>query len=423
MENLYKNSSWNAISVIVPALIAIPSLGVLARGLGPDFFGLYSLIFIVLGYSGIFDAGVTKSVVYFVSSSKNCDKEINNLVSTACLLLFTLSFMVVLPVAYFVDDLILLLTSDSSKAYKEITLGIRLALLSIPLIMVNLVFQGYFEGRSKFYELSRIKIAVNPLSSLLPALSTMIIGTLKAAILSLIIAKVLSLIAVFLFYVRDLNQRGQSFGSVSLSSLRKLITFGGWISLSNILSPIMNTCDRFMVASINGSANLSLYSIAADAISKFTIFPVAVSKVIFPIFSDSSKKSIHRDVKRKSFQMIGYPMMVLTVFGIIFSENIIMIWFGNEYLGSTVVVFQLLLIGLFFNSIAQIPYSEIQARGYANYTALLHSLEIIPHIFCLWFLVTNYEIVGAALAITIRSVADALLLILIEKKINAKSRI
>lgn len=423
MVNLYKNSSWNAISVIVPALIAIPSLGVLARGLGPDFFGLYSLVFIVLGYSGIFDAGVTKSVVYFVSSSKNCDKEINNLVSTACLFLFTLSFMVVLPVAYFVDDLILLLTSDSSKAYKEITVGVRLALLSIPLMMLNLVFQGYFEGRSKFYELSRIKIAVNPLSSLLPALSTMIIGTLKAAILSLIIAKVLSLIAVFLLYLRDLNQRGQSFGSVSLSSLRKLITFGGWISLSNILSPIMNTGDRFMVASINGSANLSFYSIAADAISKFTIFPVAVSKVIFPIFSDSSKKSIHRDVKRKSFQMIAYPMMILTVFGIIFSENIIMIWFGNEYLGSTVIVFQLLLIGLFFNSIAQIPYSEIQARGYANYTALLHSLEIIPHIFCLWFMVTNYGIIGAALAITIRSVVDALLLILIEKKINAKSRI
>ena len=423
MEKLYKNSSWNVTSVIIPALIAIPSLGILARGLGPDFFGLYSLIFIVLGYSGIFDAGVTKSVVYFVSNSKNCDKEINNLVSTACLLLFTLSFMVVLPIVYFADDLIFTLTGDPSKAHHEFTLGIRLALLSIPLIMLNLVFQGFFEGRSKFYELSLIKIAVNPLSSLLPALSTIIIGTLKAAILSLIIAKVISLIAIFLFYVRDLNHRGQSFGSVSILSLRKLIKFGGWISLSNILSPIMNTFDRFIVAAINGAANLSFYSIAADAISKLTIFPVAVSKVIFPIFSNSSKESIHRDVREKSVQMIAFPMVILTVLGIIFSEKIILIWFGSEYLGNTIVVFQILLIGLLFNSLAQIPYSVIQARGYANYTALLHSLEIIPHILFLWFMVTSYGIIGAALSITIRSAVDALLLILIEKKINAKSRI
>lgn len=423
MENLYKNSTWNALGVIIPALIAIPSLGILARGLGPDFFGLYSLIFIVLGYSGIFDAGVTKSVVYFVSNSKNSDKEINNLVSTACLLLFTLSFIVVLPIVYFADDLILSLTGDPSKAHHEFTLGIRLALLSIPLIMLNLVFQGFFEGRSKFYELSLIKIVVNPLSSLLPALSTIILGTLKAAITSLIIAKVVSLIAILIFYVRYLNHRGQSFGSVSTLSLRKIIKFGGWISLSNILSPIMNTFDRFMVAAINGITNLSFYSIAADAISKFTILPISVSKVIFPIFSNYSKKSTHRDVRKKSVQMIAYPMVILVVLGIIFAEKIILIWFGGEYLGSTIAVFQLLLVGLLFNSIAQIPYNVIQANGYASYTALLHSLEIIPHILFLWFMVTNYGIIGAALSITIRSAVDALLLILIEKKINAKSRI
>lgn len=423
MTKLYRNSAWNTLSVIVPAFIAMPSLGILARGLGPDVFGLYSLVFIVLGYSGIFDAGITRSVVYFVSRNRSSDNEVSDLISTACVFLFSFSLLIVAPLAYFMDDFVGSLSGYTQESQYQLIVGMRLVVLSIPLVLLNLVFQGYLEGRQKFFELSVFKMAINPLASLLPALSVLIYGTLTAAILSLLTAKLIALVLISLVYVRDLGQRKQSIGNVSLSSFDKIIRFGGWISLSNVLSPIMNTFDRFIVASIYGANATGMYSVAADAVSRFSIFPVAVAKVIFPIFSDSSKEPIHQEIRRQSIRMISLPMLAVTSFAIFYAEEIILMWFGSAYIGNTVLVFQVLLMGFFFNAIAQVPYGIIQASGNAKYTAMLHAAEVIPHLIFMYFMVSNYQIVGAALAISIRSVLDALLLFIIEKNTNAKSGI
>lgn len=61
--SIIKNSVWNLFGYAIPTLIAIPSLGFLARGLGPEGFGVYTIAIALVGYAGIFDVGLTRSVI------------------------------------------------------------------------------------------------------------------------------------------------------------------------------------------------------------------------------------------------------------------------------------------------------------------------------------------------------------------------
>ncbi|HEI2257137.1 TPA: hypothetical protein SI439_000001, partial [Escherichia coli] len=49
-NTLLKNGVWNLAGYILPTLIAIPSLGYIARVLGVEQFGLFTLSMAIVGY-------------------------------------------------------------------------------------------------------------------------------------------------------------------------------------------------------------------------------------------------------------------------------------------------------------------------------------------------------------------------------------
>ena len=113
------------------------------------------------------------------------------------------------------------------------------------------------------------------------------------------------------------------------------------------------------------------------------------------------------------------PVVVL---GIIFSDKILLLWMGEEYAKNSSLILSILLVGFFFNSLAQIPFTAIQSLGKAKLTALLHCLEILPYLVLLYFFVHSYGLIGAAYAWSIRVIIDFLLLLVISNKCVSRNR-
>ena len=65
--SLIKNSAWNLAGFAIPILIAIPAIGYLARALGVEKFGIFTLAYAVVGYASIFDAGLSRAVIRAVA--------------------------------------------------------------------------------------------------------------------------------------------------------------------------------------------------------------------------------------------------------------------------------------------------------------------------------------------------------------------
>ncbi|MEM8144999.1 oligosaccharide flippase family protein, partial [Morganella morganii subsp. sibonii] len=80
---LIKNSIWNLLGYILPAIATIISFGVIGRTLGLELFGIFSLILAVIGYSSIFDLGLTRSVIREIAIYKNNHEEKKHIISSS----------------------------------------------------------------------------------------------------------------------------------------------------------------------------------------------------------------------------------------------------------------------------------------------------------------------------------------------------
>jgi O-antigen/teichoic acid export membrane protein len=96
----------------------------------------------------------------------------------------------------------------------------------------------------------------------------------------------------------------------------------------------------------------------------------------------------------------------------VFTHPLLALWLNARFAGPATPVLQLLLIGIFLNSAAHLPYALLQAHGRSDLTAKLHLLELPAFAALLIAGVHRFGINGAALAWTLRVALDAALLYL-----------
>lgn len=403
-----KNSFFNIAGYIIPGILSIPILGYMARELGIEEFGLFTIILALVGYASIFDVGITRSVIREIAIFKNNEEEVLKIISTSALLVLILGVAAGVLIIVF-SSIISELLKVSSYVVEAFQYSLILLSLSIPLFLLTQIWCSLLEGREEFLKLNIFKTISSTLVVLLPAIGLMLDSSLLSAVIGLLISRVISIILVLWFckeYIVKLKFHKDTF--------KRLINFGGWIAVSNIISPIMSYFDRFILANKLGSNVVGFYTGPSEAISRIGIFPSAIARTIFPMLSN-------KEADKKQIKKISYLLVFLSIvpFGIIaayFAENILDLWLGSQFALRSTMIFQVLVLGLIFNSIAQVPFTSIQAQGGSRITAMLHLFEVVPYVLLLLYLIQYYGLLGAAWAWTIRMFIDMGLLIFIDQK-------
>ena len=78
---------------------------------------------------------------------------------------------------------------------------------------------------------------------------------------------------------------------------RQLFAFGGWVTVSNIVSPILSNFDRFLIGSLLSMAAVTYYTAPYEAVTKLWIIPMSLTMTLFPAFSSmNGSKALNRVV-------------------------------------------------------------------------------------------------------------------------------
>lgn len=80
------------------------------------------------------------------------------------------------------------------------------------------------------------------------------------------------------------------------------------------------------------------------------------------------------------------------------------------FAASSIISFLILMLGIWINSVAMVPFTFLHAMGNARLTALFHVFELAVYIVSLFYLVNALGLVGAALAWVMRVAIDWILL-------------
>jgi O-antigen/teichoic acid export membrane protein len=191
-----------------------------------------------------------------------------------------------------------------------------------------------------------------------------------------------------------------------------LFAFGGWLTVSNLVGPLMIYMDRFYLAAVRPVAEVAHYVAPYELATKIGLIPAGVLPVLFPLLVS---RWIHRGAggARLPAQLAAAmalgcagPAAMLAVFG----PELMQAWTGTQVPRSSASALQVLAGAVFVNCVAQVFMMQLQSMGRTDLIARLHVGEVAVYACLLWFLTGRYGVVGVALAWGLRVALDTVLL-------------
>lgn len=411
--SLAKNSLYNILGFAIPTLFAIPSLGILGRILGLESFGLFTLAFAVVGYASIFDGGITRAVIREISVFRDDLVEQVKIISTSSFVVLILSILASLLLYFGAESLTVFLNVSVTK-FEQVVKSFKLLSLVIPFFLLSQIWIAFLEGHERFINLNIQRVLGGIVMSTMPVVLCLIEPTIFHAIVGLVIGRIISFLIALFACRKIIFQSKISFDKVVF---RRLMTFGGWVTISNIISPVMVYFDRFITSNIVGASNVALYSAPAEGVGKASNLPFALARALFPRLSYIVDEKEKRELERQSYLYITLVCLPVAFIGFWFAPELMKLWMGDKFGGLDAQVLRVLLVGFYLNALALIPFSLLQAKGNARTTAVIHLAEILPYLWLLYYMTTNYGIVGTAVAWSTRMLADLIALFLLSRKL------
>jgi O-antigen/teichoic acid export membrane protein len=114
---------------------------------------------------------------------------------------------------------------------------------------------------------------------------------------------------------------------------KELLSFGAWMTLSNMIGPIMVVADRFIISFALGAAWVAYYTVPADLLFYVLFIPSALSVALFPKFAFMSQNDVvaMRSMYMRSVKVVAAVMLVFSVFVMCFAYPGLVWWLGKSF--------------------------------------------------------------------------------------------
>ncbi len=410
---LVKNSLSNLGSSIIIALIAFVSIPLYIEKIGPANYGALAIIWLIIDHFSIFDFGLSRAVAHKISDVKDVEKEHSEIYWTALVVSSVAAIMVAILIYLVLNVLV---NKLNIKVYDEVgglqeLIGYILPIL--PLSVLQCVLVGVVHGKEKIHAMSIINILSTLVYQLLPLVAICIYGDdIKLIILAMAVAKLAAVIILIAYTIKIIGVgRGVK---ISINYGLSLLKYAKWVSASSMLSPFLNSADRFLVGIILGVKNIAYYTIPLQLIQRAIIIPSSIGNAAFPTLVKKSDKDGIELVAVLFGVVLGIITPIICLSLLCF-ENFIEYWISAEFAKNAAEPGKILLFGVWFNSISVISYVQLQARGLPQMIAKAHFYQIIPYMSFLYFFSINFGIEGAATAYTLRCLLDMFLMLYFSK--------
>lgn len=419
--SIRKNTLWNLFGTAAPMVIGFASIPYIYQHIGIERIGVLTLIWVLIGYFSIFDFGLGRAITQRIASqaSHQTKKQKSTTATTGVFLTLLIGIVGSLAGFTFIELAGVSWINSAQNLDQEIYSSFLLACLAIPATTTTAGLRGILEGEQRFKAINLLKLVLGLSNFLGPIASITLFGPrLDYTVGSLVLARYIILIAHYYVAKSIFNNIRVN---INLAESKQLFQFGGWMTMSNIISPLMVVADRFLIANILGAAVVAFYTIPAEFMIRLLVLPAAITTTLFPIFSkDILEKNYTNSyaLYKKSMKVIFLLMGSIATCIVIGADFGLQIWLGSEFAEKSSVVASVLAVGILFNSMAQIPHAYIQAAGDARSTALIHICESGLYIPTLFLLMHSHGILGAAIAWMLRALLDLVLLHIRAMKIN-----
>lgn len=396
-----RNSLFNMLGLGLPLVVAVIAIPPLIEALGVEQFGVLTMIWAVVSYFGLFDLGLGRATTQKVTLAlaKGDNDLLGQIVGTSSALMACLGLLggilMLLAAPMLVRGL------DVSGDPQVVIDAFAWMALAMPAIVLTSSYRGILEAAGNFGIVNAIRLPMGIFTYGGPLMLVWTGSNSLASIAAILcIGRIVSCV-LHGYYAKRALPPGVKFFGISVKLIRPLLNMGGWISISNIVSPLMSYLDRFVLGIAVSAQAVAYYVTPQELVLRIGIIPTAIASVLFPVFSshliNRKDDNPHRSLWKYSaliFVFVLPPCMVLAVF----ANTILSTWISSEFASQASVPLQIMTVAALFSGVAQVPFTMLQGRSRADWTAKLHLVELPMYVALLYVLVASYGVIGAAMA-------------------------
>lgn len=413
-QRLAHNAALNAAALGLQSVAAVLIVPFLVRGLGSESFGAFQLVWVVLSYLALIDIGLGRATTRFVADAlgRQAPLEIPDIVWSAATLQIVLGSVGAVLLALLSGPVTRHLLTVPAVLQPAVVASLRWMGLALPAILLSASFSGALEAHQRFDLVNAVRIPSGWATLLAPLLALAAGFKLVGVVVAVVVVRYLTMISFFLVCRGAVRNLG-GWPRMGTRRLGGLLRFGGWVTVSSVISPLMVYLDRFMIGARLGLQAVAHYTAPFDAITRAAIVPSSLAQALFPAFSalhaaDDSSRTAR--IAGGAVRILAVAIGALAAVVIVAAHTGLRLWLGTTFADAGALPLRILAVGVLANALAQVPFALLQGAGRADLTATLHLIELPAYAGILWALTARYGIDGAAVAWTLRCAVDAALL-------------
>lgn len=406
---LARNSALNLIGHAAPLVVAVLAIPPLVKGLGAERFGVLSLAWATIGYFGLFEFGLGRALTQAVARRLGSEKteELAGVTRTALGILLALGVLGGVALVIATRPLVSLLDVPISLR-QEALLSFLLLAASLPFVLGTVGLRGIMEAHQHFGLATALRIPLGVLSFVAPLAVLPFSRSLVPSVAALVVGRILGFAAHAIACARRYPYLSKA-DRIDRASVRELLHFGGWTTVSNLVSPLMVYADRFVISAVIGLAAVTAYVTPLEVVVKVLLISGAMSGAFLPALSSTFEAQRERmlnlyERSLRANMLVTFPI-VLAIVAV--GDVALRLWMGASLPIESGRIIQWLAIGVFVTAVAQAPHTALQSAGRPDLIAKLHLIEVPIYAAMLATLLRWRGLEGAAMAWTARTILDA----------------
>ena len=420
---LARNTMYNLLGQAAPFVAILIALPLLTQRLGAARFGVLGIAWVVLGYFGLFDLGLGRVITKVIAEKLGVGarKDINDVIWTGLGFMLLIGLTMLLLLFLLAPVLADSLLKIPPELQHESLIAFKLLAFSVPFVILTSGLRAILEAYQRFGVVNIIRTINGVLLYAAPLAVLPFTVSIHYIVLSIVAVRFL----VFVLYALVCSRSVEDMHKPALRRrlIKPMLQLGGWMSVSNIIGPVMVYFDRFLIGVWLSVTAVTYYVTPYELVSKLLFVTAAFVRVLFPAFSMSLQADAAQaaTLYSRSIRLLLVLFFPITLAVLFFARPGMTLWLNADFAAKGAGVMQWLAIGIFANAPGQVAFAAIQAAGRPDITAKIHLIETPIYLLALYLFVQHFGIVGAAMAWAGRIIADSTVLFIFAERVQ-KSR-
>ena len=407
---LTRNVLWNFAGEGAPVIAAVVAVPLLIHYAGAERFGVLTIAWAMIGYFGLFDLGLGRALTKFLADAMAGGRsdEAPYIFWAGTAMLLGVGVIGGATLALLAPWLVHHALRISAALQPESLSAFYLLACSVPVVVVGAGLRGTLAALGRFDILNAVRIPTSVAFMLGPVAVFPFSTSVGWMVVMLILAR-LALCVVLGVYCFRLMPGLLDPRAPGTAMFTSLLSFSGWVTVSNLVAPIVTNAGRFAVGAMLSMTAVAWYSTPHDMVLRLQVIPSALEGVLFPAFAESFARNDGRALVllERSMKLILLAAFPIVLVGVVLARELLSLWVGADFALHAAPVLQWIAPGMLITCTAWVPFSLVQAAHRPELAGKMSLTQTPIYIFAIWLSIRLYGITGAAAAFSLDLIGTA----------------